>query len=221
MSELVRVLEPEVMDSWEEATDYDSMDHRAVNELFANDLIQAGFSGGDVLDVGTGTAQIPVAICKKIPNCRIMAIDAAANMLDVARYNLEAAGVVDRVLLQKVDAKSMPFSDQKFDWVISNSIIHHIPDPFVCLAESVRVAKVGGGLFFRDLARPENQVELNRLVEVYAAGANDHQRKMFAESLAAALTLEEVRAMISRLGFEPATVTLTSDRHWTWNAKKA
>ncbi|MFM7740452.1 MAG: ubiquinone biosynthesis protein UbiE, partial [Planctomycetota bacterium] len=58
-----RVLEVEVMDTPQEALDYNRMDHSQVNRLFASDLRVAGFIGGDVLDVGTGTALIPVEIC--------------------------------------------------------------------------------------------------------------------------------------------------------------
>jgi hypothetical protein len=54
----------------------------------------------------------------------------------------------------------------------------------------------------------------------YAADADAHQRQMFADSLHAALTLDEVRAAVQSLGFDPDTVQLTSDRHWTWSARK-
>ena len=43
---------------------------------------------------------------------------------------------------------------------------------------------------------------------------------MFADSLHAALTLDEVRRMIAAIGFDPSTVRATSDRHWTWTAHK-
>src|SRR6478752_6217773 len=36
---LERVLEPEVMDSHEEAADYDAMDHREVNRVYVDDLL--------------------------------------------------------------------------------------------------------------------------------------------------------------------------------------
>jgi hypothetical protein len=34
------------------------------------------------------------------------------------------------------------------------------------------------------------------------------------------LTLDEIRQLVAALGFEPATVRQTSDRHWTWTARK-
>jgi hypothetical protein len=78
----------------------------------------------------------------------------------------------------------------------------------------------GGVLFVRDLLRPDDRDTLDRLVKTYAGEANDHQRKMFAESLHAALTLAEVREHVMRLGYGPASVTQSSDRHWTWSAHR-
>jgi hypothetical protein len=44
---------------------------------------------------------------------------------------------------------------------------------------------------------------------------------MFADSLHAALSLDEIRALVSSLEFPPGSVQQTSDRHWTWVATKA
>ena len=217
---LERVLEPEVMDTYEEARDYDSMDHQAVNKLFVEDLLAAGKIGTDILDVGTGTAQIPVELCRHSEDCRIIAIDMAVYMLDLARFNIEVDGFTQRIFLQQIDAKDMLFESEMFDSVISNSIIHHIPEPLAVLVESIRVTRPGGLLFFRDLLRPETEEEVAQLVSTYAGDENEHQRQMFDDSLRAALSLSEIRAMVSSLGFEAETVQATSDRHWTWVAIK-
>lgn len=217
---LERVLEPEVMDTYEEARDYDSMDHQAVNKLFVDDLLAVGNIGNDILDVGTGTAQIPVELCRQSEDCRIIAIDMAVHMLDLARFNIEMDGFTQRIFLQQIDAKDMLFESEMFDCVMSNSIIHHIPEPLAVLAESIRVTRPGGLLFFRDLLRPESGEEVAHLVSTYAGDENEHQRQMFDDSLRAALSLSEVRAMVSSLGFEAETVQATSDRHWTWIAIK-
>ena len=67
---LTRRLEPEVMDTVEDAHDYDSMDHSTVNRVFADDLLMfAGECGWQarlvdaqrplkVLDVGTGSGVV-------------------------------------------------------------------------------------------------------------------------------------------------------------------
>jgi ubiquinone/menaquinone biosynthesis C-methylase UbiE len=220
---LERILEPEVMDSAAEAADYDAMDHTEVNRLFVDDLLAAIQSPSlppspslDILDLGTGTALITIELCKKHPTCRIMAADAAVSMLELARYNVEVNSFTGRIELAHVDAKKLPFNDAMFEVAMSNSIVHHIPEPIHVLREAVRVTKPGGLLFFRDLLRPDTELELKHLVATYTPGANDHQQRMFAESLHAALSLDEMRNLITSLDFSADTVQQTSDRHWTW-----
>jgi len=221
---LSRVLEPEIMDSPEEAHDYNDMDHSAVNVQFVTDLLQFAsdndFEMDDVLDIGTATALIPIELCRRHETCRVMAIDMAINMLDLARYNIEADGMIERIQLAKVDAKAMGYDDGMFDCVMTNSIVHHMADPIICLREAVRVTRAGGLLFARDLMRPETSDQVQSLVQNYAGDENEHSRQMFDDSLRAALSLEEIRALVQELGFDPETVVASSDRHWTWAAIK-
>ncbi|MBA4067066.1 MAG: class I SAM-dependent methyltransferase [Isosphaera sp.] len=217
---LPRVLEPEVMDTPEEASGYDAMDHAAVNRAFAADFLAVWDGANPVLDVGTGTAQIPVELCRQHPAVRVIAVDLADHMLALARVNVDRAGFADRIAVEKADAKALHFPDGHFAAVVSNSIIHHIPEPSRCLAEMHRVCRPGGVLFVRDLLRPADAAELRRLVDLHAAGANDHQRAMFAASLHAALTVAEVRDLVGRLGYPPAAVRQTTDRHWTFTTRR-
>lgn len=217
---LKRILEPEVMDTPEEARDYNGMDHSEVNRIFVDDLLATGFTGVDILDLGTGTAQIPVELCQRSEDCRVMAVDAAINMLEIAKFNIDVAGMLHRIQLQKVDAKNMDFPDGMFDAVVSNSIIHHIPEPLDCLREAVRVTKPAGTLFFRDLLRPGSQQELDHLVQTYTGQENTHSQQMFRESLHAALTLDEIQDMVEQLGFDRQSVVQNTDRHWTWTANR-
>ncbi|MCH5377783.1 MAG: methyltransferase domain-containing protein [Planctomycetes bacterium] len=149
-----------------------------------------------------------------------MAADVAISMLEVARYNIEIATLIDRIQLDHVDGKQLPYDDDRFAAVISNSIVHHIPEPQTVLREAIRVAAPGALLFFRDLFRPDDMATLRQLVETYAGHENEHQQKMFADSLHAALTIDEVRQLVAQCGFSPETVQATSDRHWTWVARK-
>jgi ubiquinone/menaquinone biosynthesis C-methylase UbiE len=215
---LARILEPEVMDSALEALDYDAMDHSAVNRVFVADFLAVWDGRQPVLDVGTGTAQIPIELCRQHATARVTAIDLAEHMLRVGANNVRQAGLEKRITLERQDAKHLPYSTGSCGAVISNSIVHHIPEPFAVLSEMVRVVAPTGLLFVRDLLRPENEAALRHLVDLHAAGANPHQRKMFADSLHAALSLAEMRDFVALLGFDPETVKQTTDRHWTWQA---
>jgi ubiquinone/menaquinone biosynthesis C-methylase UbiE len=240
MSMLPRVLEPEVMDTPDEARDYDSMDHGEVNRRFVDDLLphlaripiprlaRAPRPGVGVphqsihlLDLGAGTAQIPIELCRRTGNVLIVAVDAARHMLALANRNIAAENLTASIKTCRADAKSLPIQNGEFDGVISNSIVHHLPEPIAGLREALRITTPGGLLFFRDLLRPDSKADLANLVERYAPAAGispetDHQRAMFADSLHAALTLAEIRQLVEQFGFSPSSVAQTSDRHWTW-----
>jgi len=218
---LHRVLEPEVMDSPEEALAYDAMDHAEVNRAFVDEFLAAGAAPGEVLDLGTGTAQIPVELCRRDDAFRVTAVDLSANMLHLARAKIEVAGLTHCIRLSLVDAKRLPYAQGRFAAVMSNSIVHHIPRPGGVLAEAWRVLAAGGLLFVRDLLRPADDDEVSRLVEAHAAGATEHQRQLFDDSLRAALSLAEIRGLVAELGLDPLNVRPTTDRHWTWTERKA
>lgn len=210
-----RILEPEVMDTAEEAADYDAMDFTEVNMAFVAEAAALGVRSGEVLDLGTGPARIPILLAERLPEVRIVAVDLSAEMLKLAARHVAAAGLESRIALRLTDAKRLPFPAASFDAVISNSIIHHIPDPVTVLREIARVAKPGAALFIRDLLRPETPEAADALTARYAAGDSPRQQKLFRDSLGAALTLEEIAAAAQEAGLEDVVVTQTSDRHWT------
>lgn len=217
---LQRIPETEAMDSALEAEEYDAMDHAEVNACFVRDFAAAGGMPDVTLDLGTGTALIPLVLCEYMPAVRVVAVDYAGEMLRVARRNIIAKNARDRITLVRADGKRLPFPDGSFPQVISNSIVHHLPEPAFIFEEAWRVLRLGGMVFFRDLFRPPDAATLQDLVERYAGEGTPHQKKMFADSLHAALTVEEVRAIVSSFGLDQGCVRASSDRHWTWVARK-
>jgi ubiquinone/menaquinone biosynthesis C-methylase UbiE len=219
-----RMLEPEAMDTAEDVLQYDAMDHGEVNSRFVSDFlaVHGPCRGGDILDVGTGTARIPIALARADGQARLLALDLSETMLTQAAINIAAAGVSSRIQTHHGDAKALLdfFGAGIFEAVISNTIIHHIASPSPALETMARLVAIGGTLMVRDLARPLSQSEVIRLADTYAAGETPHARALFEASLNAALTLDEIRALVGCLGLEPDDVTMTSDRHWTWTWQK-
>jgi ubiquinone/menaquinone biosynthesis C-methylase UbiE len=145
-----------------------------------------------------------------------VAIDAATTMLDVARTRVRDAGLVGRIELLKADAKHLPFADGEFDGVLSNTILHHIPEPLDFVREAARVlAPTDATLVIRDLFRPPTETEAWRIVDRHAAEADPRQRRLLFDSLHAALTLDEARRLVEAAGLADAIVEMTSDRHYT------
>ncbi len=209
------------MDTVAEAVAYDAMDHREVNQRFVDDLLAGGPVGTRVIDLGTGTARIPILLCQRLSEVRVLALDAATSMLDLAATLIDVGGVMDQIQLEHADAKALAaFDDAMCDCVISNTLLHHLPEPQRVLGEALRLLRPGGRLFIRDLMRPASNAEVDRLTELHAGNESPEARQLLHQSLHAALTLEEIRDLLSELGIDPATAQATSDRHWTIDARK-
>lgn len=217
---LPRTLEPEIMDSDAEADEYDAMDHRAVNDAFAEDFLAVGNVGTDCLDLGTGTALIPIEICQRNPDIRIMAMDASKPMLELARYRVELANMTHRIMLHFGNANELCFEANYFDSVVSNTLLHHLPEPARMLTEAWRVLRPNGLLFVRDLVRPATDEEIEVLVETHTQGETEFSKQLLRQSFHAALTLDEIRELLSQMGVSSETVQMTSNRHWTLSVRK-
>lgn len=215
-----RELEPEVMDSPEEAAEYDAMDHAEPNRAFVERLRQLG-ARGRMLDLGTGPGDIPLMVVGEIddPDAIVVGIDLSKSMLTIARRKMEQSPHRRRLSFEFGDVKDIPFEAGKFDTVFSNTILHHIPEPAAMLAEAWRVLKPGGVLLIRDLYRPPDEPTLDALVAEHAGDANDHQRAMFRASLKAALTPDELRELAASVGMVGVEVVIDTDRHMSLQTK--
>lgn len=215
-----RILEPEVMDTWLEATAYDAMDFESVNTAFVTDAIDLDPHAIKVLDVGTGTARIPILMCQQRPQYLITGVDLAQSMLILGQRNVEEAGLNQRIRLERVDSKRMPYPDLEFDMIVSNSLVHHIPDPLLLFQEIKRLVRPGGAILIRDLIRPESDDIVNDLVGKIGNSYDAHQQQLFRDSLNAALTLAEVQELIDRVGLVQVKLAQSSDLHWTISRNK-
>lgn len=224
---LMRVLETEVMDTAEEAADYDAMDHNEVNARFVRGLLAARESLAPApgpwscLDVGTGTARIAIELAKQAPDVVVTAEDLATHMLDVAAINVRAAGFERRIQLRLVDGKA-PTSGELYDVIMSNSVVHHMAEPSLLLSAMKSRLKPGGMLYVMDLRRPRSEEELSALVAEHggllvgdpvADARTKRQNKLFADSLRAALTVPELLERAHPLGFAGRDCYEVGDRH--------
>lgn len=207
-----RVLEPEVMDTLEDALEYEAMDHSEPNAAFVARLLELG-AGGRMLDVGTGPGTIPLLVCQRLPAAHVVGIDLARHMLERAEAARRTSDCADRLEFRLADAKGLDFAGASFDAVFSNTILHHIPEPLSFLSEAARVLRPGGTLLIRDLYRPADAAGADALVALHAGDATPYQRELLRASLCAALTPEELRTVADAAGLERARITIDSDRH--------
>ncbi len=71
-----------------------------------------------VLDIGTGSGAIALAIADELPECEVTAIDTSAAALDVARDNARRLGLEERVTF--VEGPLTPWPAEPFDLAVAN-----------------------------------------------------------------------------------------------------
>lgn len=87
-------------------------------ELALNNIKNTIQENVSVLDIGTGSGCIAVTLAKKLPKCRVVAIDVSESALDIARRN---AGVNDvEIEFIKRDVLKEMKVKQPFDVIVSN-----------------------------------------------------------------------------------------------------
>lgn len=210
-----RKAEPELMDLDDEVDAYVRGDFSSVNQAFAERLIElcGKTERARAVDLGTGPADIPIRVWKLRPNWRIVAVDASGPMLASGRPAIAAAGANAAIELKLADAKDTGLPAGSFDVIFSNSILHHVSSPVAFWTEVRRLAKPGGYVFLRDLARPESEARARELVEQYAGNENALLKEEFYRSLLAAYTVAEIKVQLAAAGLQNLAVEMRTDRH--------
>jgi phosphoethanolamine N-methyltransferase len=101
-------------------------------------------AGSTVLDIGSGTGGITLSLARDYGAGRVTGIDVEDGVCAAARARVAAAGLADRVRIEKVSPGPFPFPDRSFDVVFSKDSIVHIPDKAALAREVFRVLRPGG-----------------------------------------------------------------------------
>lgn len=204
--DLPRVPEPEVMDDSGEVEAYasaaaqkhlDRIDDTFVEHAIA--LLQ-GRRSGRALDIGTGPGQIVLKLARRLPGWNFTAVDHSPNMIRQAHENLAAARKTlpapdGRVEFSVADGNRLAFPDASFDLVMSNSVLHHLAQPQLLLAEAARLAKPGAAILLRDLRRPSRFIYPLH-VRWHGRNYSGMMYQLFCASVRSAYTLREMQALL-------------------------
>ena len=131
------------------ATDWDTMrlayyDERVIEKMAE---VSGVDENSEVADVGTGTGFVAAGLAPRVK--RVVGIDSAPAMLEVARENLRALSV-SNVDLVVGDAARLPLEDSSVDAAVANMVLHHAEDPAAMLREMARVVRPGGTVAVTD-----------------------------------------------------------------------
>ncbi len=79
--------------------------------------------GKRVLDVGCGVGRETVELARR--GARVVAVDLSPTLIDSARRRATEAGVIDRVEFRVCAAEDLAASEDRFDVVLGNGVLHH------------------------------------------------------------------------------------------------
>lgn len=215
-SSLSRTPEPELMDSAAQVEAYAGADFSASNQWFVDQLLERFVprpAYGELVDLGCGPGDICIRLAQALPGWKIHGVDAGANMLATARRAVAHAELESRIGFRLARLPDPELGRKSFDCVVSNSLLHHLPDP-ATLWDSVRqTAAPGAWIQVMDLERPQTAAQADALVELHAGGEPDVLRADFRNSLHAAWRVDEIRTQLDQAGL-PLACEKVSDRHW-------
>ena len=211
-----RILEPELMEGEVQALAYARADFADSNSNFVRHFIElAGRDfAGAVLDLGCGPGDIPLRLARVYPRMIVHALDGSAAMLRLAREAAtlapEAAARVEWVQ-GLVPGAALPCA--RYDAVVSNSLLHHLPDSGA-LWDTVRgYAAPGAPVVVMDLFRPASAEAALAIVDRYAAGEDQILRHDFLASLHASFEPGEIQGQLAAAKLDGLNVQVVSDRH--------
>lgn len=210
-----RILEKEIMDDKEGALAYAKADMSKSNQFFVDKLLQKYSKNlNNVLDIGCGPADIPIRLVKAEPDVNITAVDASDKMIELAKNNVKKEKYENNIKLMKAHLPGLPFLPHSFDTIISNSLLHHLPDPMLFWEEIKLLGKKSAIIFVMDLFRPNSPEKAKEIVEREAGNAPKIHKEDFYNSLLAAFTLSEVKDQLRSAGLHNVKAEIVSDIHW-------
>ena len=152
-----------------------------------------------ILDVGTGSADIPIAILKWAAK---RGFDVRVGGLDLhpeTAREAAAAGDDPRLTIVRGDALALPFSDRSFDYAITSMFLHHLDDEQArqALSEMARVSR--RGVIASDLLRKKYAYAFIWLSTLFACPMVRHDARI---SVAQAFSKNEVLRLQKTSGLE-------------------
>ncbi|MBI1749609.1 MAG: class I SAM-dependent methyltransferase [Acidobacteria bacterium] len=166
-----------------------------------------GRESGRALDIGTGPGQIVLKLARRLPGWHFTAVDRSPNMIAQARRNAvsvapgfspASSSVPDlRVQFLIADGNRLDFPGQSFDFVLCNSVLHHLAEPQNVLSEIARLVKPDGAILLRDLRRP-SRLGYRLHVRWYGRHYSGLMYRLYCASVRAAYTVPELEALLRR-----------------------
>ena len=160
-------------------------------------------NGAMVLDLACGTGDFSQIVLQSLPSARVVAVDLAEQMLDLARRRSRTTVVCG-------NAVALPFVDSLFDCVFVGYGLRNFSNLTTALGEIYRVTRPGGLLVSLDFFLPANRLwRTLYLGYLYAQGAfwglllhgRPRLYTYIPDSLRGFISVEDLSWLLRRMGY--------------------
>jgi len=211
-----RIVEPELMDTAEQAQAYAAADFESAHAMYPR-LFAKKFPRRPkqalALDLGCGPCDVVIRFAKANPAYTFHAVDGSTAMLRQAKKFVAKHALSRRIKLVEGFIPGAPIPARSYDVILSSSFLHHLHDPQV-LWQTVRErTKPGTIVFVCDLRRPATKAKAREFVRKYAGSDAEVLKVDFYNSLLAAFTRVEIRKQLKQAGLSGLKVETISNRH--------
>ena len=209
-----RCPEPELMNGVDQVAAYAAADFSAGDDVTIDRIrsLVAEWPLGNspiVVDLGCGPGNITVLLARLLPEARVIGIDGAERMLELARQRAADQDLAIEFLHRDL----RHIKGLKADLVVSNSLLHQLHDPLLLWRVTSQLANRGCRVLHRDLRRPQSMDELNHLQTLHLPDAPELLLQDFRASLRAAFEPAEVVDQLRITGMKQLSVQLEGDRY--------
>jgi len=204
-----RILESELMNGHEQARAYAEANLEECEQQFVEEFRKAFKNtplGEAVLDLGCGPGGITRCFARTFCDCKIHALDGSKSMIQLALELTKKAQLTDNIQYFQGTLPEEKLPLEKYDIIISNSLLHHLPDPLVLWNTIKQYARKGTLVFVQDLVRPQTKHDAGNLVKIDAEHEPQVFRDDFYNSLLAAFELDEVEDQLRNVNLEGLTL---------------
>jgi SAM-dependent methyltransferase len=119
-------------------------------------LLESGITQGHALEIGHGPGYLGLEWLKNTQNASLVGLDISPDMHALVKCNAQSYGLTARTQNYLGNCDHLPFEDNTFDAVFTNSLLHEWANPRTAFDKIWLVLKPGGRYFISDLRRDMN-----------------------------------------------------------------
>lgn len=126
---------------WDKFSHFSDKEIEAIGSEYF-DIIDFNYFGSEAcaLDVGCGSGRWSAFVAKRLH--RVEAIDPNLSVLQAAKVHANSSNI----RFTHASVSNLPFRDGSFDFVFSLGVLHHVPDTFAAIKDSIKMLKPNGVL---------------------------------------------------------------------------